>query len=145
MTNRGGSFIGRVSGLVIQADAPVNGLRPLDVPEPPDVCVRMRGTRDQTPLGEALSAWYVSPYCDERGVPSLTILRYVQKDVPCDQAICCATQRALAFSSAGPDVTSMPGGTNRSPTLMPPTTCSAEWSRSSRGCAVVCPFTPARS
>jgi len=75
MTNRGGSFIGRVSGLVIQADAPVNGLRPLDVPEPPDVCVRMRGTRDQTPLGEALSAWYVSPYCDERGVPSLTILK----------------------------------------------------------------------
>ena len=75
MTNRGSSFIGRVSGLVIQADAPVNGLRPLDVPEPPDVCVRMRGISDQPPLDETLSAWYVSPYRDERGAPSLMIRR----------------------------------------------------------------------
>lgn len=73
MTNRGGSFIGRVSGLVIQADAPVHGLRPLDVAEPADVCVRMRGTRDQPPLDDTLSAWYVSPYRDEGGIPSLTI------------------------------------------------------------------------
>lgn len=75
MTNRGGSFIGRVSGLVIQVDAPVSGLRALDIAEPPDVRVRMRGPRDEPPLDDALSAWYVSPYRDERGIPSLTIRR----------------------------------------------------------------------
>ena len=75
MTNRATLFVGRVSGLVIQADAPVNGLHPLDVAEPADVYVRMRGTSDQPPLDDTLSAWYVSPYRDERGVPSLTILK----------------------------------------------------------------------
>jgi hypothetical protein len=73
MTNRGGSFVGRVSGLVIQVDAPVSGLRALDIADLPDVRVRMRGARDEPPLDDALSAWYVSPYRDERGVPSLTI------------------------------------------------------------------------
>src|SRR5690349_10720609 len=75
MTSRATLLVGRVSGLVIQADAPVTGLRPLDVPEPADVCVRMRGTLDQPPLDDSLTAWYVSPYRDERGVPSLTIRR----------------------------------------------------------------------
>jgi hypothetical protein len=73
MTNRGASVLGRVSGLVIQADAPVAGLRPLDVPEPPDVFVRMRGTIGQPSVHETSSAWYVSPYRDERGIPLLTI------------------------------------------------------------------------
>jgi hypothetical protein len=73
MTNRGPSVLGRVSGLVIQADAPVTGLRPLDVFEPPDVCVRMRGTIGQPPAHETSGAWYVSPYRDERGIPLLTI------------------------------------------------------------------------
>jgi hypothetical protein len=73
MTNPGASLVGRVSGLVIHADAPVTGLHPLDVPEPPDVCVRMRGTIGPPPAHETNSAWYVSPYRDERGIPLLTI------------------------------------------------------------------------
>ena len=73
MTNHGASVLGRVSGLVIHADAPVSGLRPLDVPEPPDVCVRMRGTSGQPPSHETGGTWYVSPYRDERGIPLLTI------------------------------------------------------------------------
>ena len=73
MTNRGASLVGRVSGLVIQADAPVTGLHLLDVPEPPDVCVRMRGTIGPPPAHETNSAWYVSPYRDERDIPLLTI------------------------------------------------------------------------
>ena len=73
MSNGGASVVGRVSGLVIQADAPVQGLRPLQVPESPDVCVRMRGTIGQPVPDESVTAWYVSPYRDERGVPLLTI------------------------------------------------------------------------
>ena len=73
MTDRGASFVGRVSGLVIHADAPVNGLRPLDIAAPPDVCVRMRGTIGSPPVDDSIDPWYLSPYCDQRGVPLLTI------------------------------------------------------------------------
>jgi hypothetical protein len=67
------SFLGRVSGLVIHADGPLPGLRPLDVPEPPDVSVRMRGSIGASSTDEARPAWYVSPYLDDRGVPLMTI------------------------------------------------------------------------
>ncbi len=73
MTTHGASFLTRVSGLVIHADAPISGLRPLDVPEAPDLWVRMRGSSDPPPANEAGSAWYVSPDHDDHHVPLLTI------------------------------------------------------------------------
>ena len=67
------SFLVRVSGLVIHVDRPLPGLRPLDVPEPPDVSVRMRGSFGSPLTDEARSVWYVSPYLDDGGVPLMTI------------------------------------------------------------------------
>ena len=99
MTNRSGSFIGRVSGLVIQADAPVSGLRPLDRAEPPDVRVRMHGTSGRLSLDETLSAWYVSPYRDERGVPSLTI-----RSVGSGYLLCYAEGTRFLVSRSGSEV-----------------------------------------
>jgi len=99
MTNRSGSFIGRVSGLVIQADAPVSGLRPLDRAEPPDVRVRMHGTSGRLSLDETLSTWYVSPYRDERGVPSLTI-----RSLGSGYLLCYAEGTRFLVSRSGSDV-----------------------------------------
>ena len=73
MITHGASFLARVGGLVIHADAPISGLRPLNVPEAPDVRVRMRGSSGPPPVVEAGSAWYISPDHDERDVPLLTI------------------------------------------------------------------------
>jgi hypothetical protein len=73
MINQGASFLFRVCGLVIHADAPLRGLRPLEVPEAPDICVRMRGSMGTALVNEAGEAWYVSPYRDDRDVPLLTI------------------------------------------------------------------------
>jgi hypothetical protein len=99
MTNRDASFVGRVSGLVIQADAPLNDLRPLVVAEPADVSVRMRGTIGQPPVDEIISAWYVSPYCDERGVPLLTI-----RSVGSGYLLCYAEGARFLVSASGCDV-----------------------------------------
>ena len=52
MTTHGTAFFARVCGLVIHADAPISGLRPLDVPEAPDLWVRMRGSFDPHPVNE---------------------------------------------------------------------------------------------
>jgi hypothetical protein len=67
------SFIVSVSGLVIATNAPLNGLRPVDVPATPDVRVTMRGSSGAPSPDEIGNAWYVSPYRDDRGVPLLTI------------------------------------------------------------------------
>jgi len=98
MTTRGASFVGRVSGLVIQADAPLNDLRPLDVPEPPDVYVRMRGTIGQPPVDETV-AWYVSPYRDQRGIPLLTI-----RNVGSGYLLCYAEGTRFLVSASGCEV-----------------------------------------
>ena len=71
--SRDTSFCFRVGGLVIHADAPLDGLRCLDALETPDVRVSMRGTIGMPSADEAGDPWFVSPYCDERGVPLLTI------------------------------------------------------------------------
>ena len=73
MTGSSDSFPVRVSGLVIQTDAPLPGLRQLDMSEPPDVRVSMRGAIGAPSTSDADGVWYVSPYLDERGVPLLTI------------------------------------------------------------------------
>jgi hypothetical protein len=99
MTNRGASVLGRVSGLVIQVDAPVTGLRPLDVFEPPDVRVRMRGTIGEPPAHETSSAWYVSPYRDERGIPLLTI-----RSVGSSYLLCYAEGTRFLVSASGREV-----------------------------------------
>ena len=75
MLNHGTSFLFRVSGLVIQADARLDGLRPLDAPQAPDVCVRMRGSNGAPPASGSDSAWYVSPFRDDHDVPLVTIER----------------------------------------------------------------------
>lgn len=75
MLNHPPSFHFRVGGLVIQADVPIDGVHPLDAPAAPDVCVRMRGANGAPLVGESDSAWYVSPYRDDRGMPLLTIHR----------------------------------------------------------------------
>jgi hypothetical protein len=73
MMGQGASFLFRVGGVVIHADAPLDGLRPLDVPEAPNVRVRMHGSVGAPSVDEADGAWFVSPYRDDRGVPLLTI------------------------------------------------------------------------
>jgi hypothetical protein len=73
MAGAGGAFFARVGGLVIHADVPLDGVRPLATPEKPDVRVRMRGSNDAPPMNAAESAWYVSPYRDDHDVPLLTI------------------------------------------------------------------------
>lgn len=72
MITHGAPFLARVCGLVIHADTPIGGLRPLDAPEAPDLWVRMRGSFDPMPMNEG-SAWYVSPDLDDRHVPFVTI------------------------------------------------------------------------
>jgi len=99
MTDRAASFLGRVSGLLVQADAPLNGLRRVDVSEPADVCVRMQSTRDQPTVDDTLGAWYVSPYCDERGVPSLTI-----RSVGSGYLLCYAEGTRFLVSRSGGEV-----------------------------------------
>ena len=74
----GASFLYRVGGLVIDADTPLDGLRRLEEPEAPDVThacvrVRLRGSIGLPSVNETASAWFVSPYLDDRGVPLLTI------------------------------------------------------------------------
>jgi hypothetical protein len=99
MTNRGASFVGRVSGLVIQADALLHDVRPLDVAEPPEVCVRMRGTMGQPPVDETIGVWYVSPYRDENGVPLLTI-----HSVGSGYLLCYAEGTRFLVSASGGEV-----------------------------------------
>jgi hypothetical protein len=72
MITHGAPVLGRVCGLVVHADTPIGGLRPLDLPEAPDLWVRMRGSFDPMPMNEG-SAWYVSPDHDDHHVPFLTI------------------------------------------------------------------------
>jgi hypothetical protein len=72
------SFLFRVGGLVIDADMPLDGLRRLEEPEATDVAhgrvrVRLRGSIGAPSVDEGASAWFVSPYLDDRGVPLLTI------------------------------------------------------------------------
>lgn len=71
--SRGASFLFRVGGLVIDADAPLHGLRCLEAPETPDVRVRMSGAIGAPSVDEAAVAWFVSPHLDDRGVPLLTV------------------------------------------------------------------------
>lgn len=73
MTAQEPSFLTRVGGLVMQIDRPIVGLRSLDVPEAPDVSVRMRGSSGVPPANQAGSDWYLSPDHDDRDVPFLTI------------------------------------------------------------------------
>jgi hypothetical protein len=73
MIGQGPSCCVRVCGLVIDADVPLAGLRPLEVPEAPDVRVRMRGSSGTPPESDASNVWFVSPYRDDRNVPLLTI------------------------------------------------------------------------
>jgi hypothetical protein len=74
----GASFLFRVGGLVIDADTPLDGLRRLEDPEALDVTharvrVRLRGAIGAPSVDETSSAWFISPYLDDRGVPLLTI------------------------------------------------------------------------
>ena len=99
MTAQGASFLVRVGGLVVHADAPLVGLRPLDVPEAPDIWVRMRGSIGAPSVNETGGAWYVSPYRDERDVPLLTIRAVVS-----GYLLCYAEGTTFLVSASGSEV-----------------------------------------
>jgi len=63
----------RVSGLSIESDAPIPGLRSSEFTGDPDVCVRMHGTASTPRACNDAAVWYLSPYSDERNLPLLTI------------------------------------------------------------------------
>jgi hypothetical protein len=63
----------RACGMSIEADAPIAGARRIEDREPADVCVAMHGSDSAPDVPTTTPAWYVSPYQDEHGVPSLTI------------------------------------------------------------------------
>ncbi len=75
MLNHRAACLFRVGGLVIQADALLDGVQPLDAPQAPDVCVRMHGSIGAPVVSQTDAVWYVSPYRDDRDVPLLTIHR----------------------------------------------------------------------
>ena len=63
----------RACGLAIESDAPIPGLRACDFVGAPDLNVRMHGTLSAPPACTGAAVWYLSPYCDERNTPLLTI------------------------------------------------------------------------
>ena len=63
----------RACGMSIEADAPIAGALRIDGRGPADVHVAMRGSAVAPEVPGATPFWYVSPYQDEHGVPSLTI------------------------------------------------------------------------
>ena len=67
------SFRYRACGMSIEADAPIAGGRRIESRELADVCVAMHGADSAPDVPTTTPAWYVSPYQDEYGVPSLTI------------------------------------------------------------------------
>ena len=70
---RGESIRYRACGISIEADAPIAGAHRVDDPDTADVRVAMHGSAAARPLCDSTDFWYVSPYQDEHGVPSLTI------------------------------------------------------------------------
>ena len=69
------SFLYRASGLLIHADRPIAGLRPVASAAEADLHLVMRGSVDAPRVRETDAIWYASPHRDERGVPSVTIRR----------------------------------------------------------------------
>jgi hypothetical protein len=99
MNSQRPSFLVRVCGLVIDADTPLPGLRSLEVPETPDLRVRMRGSIGQPIEKDAGRVWFLSPYRDERDVPLLTI-----RTVGASYLLCYAEGARFLVTTSGSEV-----------------------------------------
>jgi hypothetical protein len=69
------SFRYAACGVSIEADAPIPGARRVEDEGAADVRVFMRDSGAAPHVADAGSSWYVSPYADEHGIPSLAVRR----------------------------------------------------------------------
>jgi hypothetical protein len=99
MTSHGATFLARICGLVIHADTPLPGFRPLDSAETPDIRIRLQGSTGAPAVNEDDTAWYVSPYRDDRDVPLLTI-----RTVGSGYLLCYAEGARFLVSASGSEI-----------------------------------------